>query len=465
MLLSFMIKRMKIISVIYISSVVVGCIHNCATEKQSSGGCFCKLEGRIDDCSCNVDTVDHFNNIKLYPVLQSLLLSDFFRYIKVNLNRACPFWPDDSKCAIQDCSVKMCSEEQLPPGLKGNEHSIPHVSKYSKDAQNQDNCDENHGGLGLVNETISDENYEDFLKWQKHDDSVDTFCEMDDETSSEVKYVDLLLNPERFTGYKGPSAHKIWNSIYRENCFKFGEGYGPYTTSKILNAMCLEKRAFYRAISGLHSSISIHLCAQHFTKAKDCFSKGEWGPNIKDFKRRFGPEYTNGEGPHWLKNLYFIYLLELRAIAKAAPYFENELFYTGNLENDQEVQLAVKKLLDIAKSFPDHFDENIMFSGNDKETRKLKEEFRMHFLNISRIMDCVGCDKCRLWGKIQVQGLGTAFKILFSKDLQSNFVGNRKQFRLTRTEVVSLFNAFGRLSNSIYQLENFRKLLDRNEHL
>lgn len=26
----------------------------------------------------------------------------------------------------------------------------------------------------------------------------------------------------------------------------------------------------------------------------------------------------------------------------------------------------------------------------------------MHFRNISQIMDCVGCDKCRLWGKLQV---------------------------------------------------------------
>lgn len=29
-------------------------------------------------------------------------------------------------------------------------------------------------------------------------------------------------------------------------------------------------------------------------------------------------------------------------------------------------------------------------------------------------MDCVGCDKCRLWGKLQTHGMGTALKILFS---------------------------------------------------
>lgn len=42
-----------------------------------------------------------------------------------------------------------------------------------------------------------------------------------------------------------------------------------------------------------------------------------------------------------------------------------------------------------------------MFSGGF-ESLKLKAAFREKFRNISKIMDCVGCDKCRLWGKLQV---------------------------------------------------------------
>ena len=34
-----------------------------------------------------------------------------------------------------------------------------------------------------------------------------------------MQYVDLTLNPERFTGYSGPSAARIWRAIYEENCF------------------------------------------------------------------------------------------------------------------------------------------------------------------------------------------------------------------------------------------------------
>lgn len=32
-------------------------------------------------------------------------------------------------------------------------------------------------------------------------------------------YVNLLDNPETYTGYSGPSAHRVWQSIQKENCF------------------------------------------------------------------------------------------------------------------------------------------------------------------------------------------------------------------------------------------------------
>ena len=52
---------------------------------------------------------------------------------------------------------------------------------------------------------------------------------------------------------------------------------------------------------------------------------------MKEFKRRFDPVETKGEGPRRLKNLYFLYLIELRALSKVAPYFERSIvdLYTG----------------------------------------------------------------------------------------------------------------------------------------
>lgn len=53
------------------------------------------------------------------------------------------------------------------------------------------------------------------------------------------------------------------------------------------------------------------------------------------------------------------------------------------------------------RSFPSHFNEDTLFTGSAKGM-KFKNDFKEKFKNISRIMDCVGCDKCRLWGKLQV---------------------------------------------------------------
>lgn len=76
-------------------------------------------------------------------------------------------------------------------------------------------------------------------------------------------------------------------------------------------------------------------------------------------------------------------------------------YYLGSEEEDFDTKLAVNDLLNIVEEFPDHFNEKIMFNGGEK-AKKLKHEFKQHFRNISAIMDCVGCDKCKLWGKLQV---------------------------------------------------------------
>lgn len=264
-----------------------------------------------------------------------------------------------------------------------------------------------------------------------------------------------------FTGYQGRSAQRIWQTIYKENCFKSPKvskeqsSYKQLMKTKVLEETCLEERVFYRMVSGLHASINVHLAANFLKSEKDSplgmhSATGLWGPNLKEFVTRFSPETTNGEGEKWLRNLYFAYLVELRAIAKVAPYLRNEEFFTGIEKSDKEVRLAVNDILNVIESFPSHFDESIMFNGVNIN---LKNEFREKFLNISRIMDCVGCDKCRLWGKLQTQGMGTALKILFSGKFEHNTLENniyvteapiKDDFKMRRSEIVALFNAFGR---------------------
>ncbi|XP_049502064.1 ERO1-like protein beta isoform X4 [Panthera uncia] len=368
----------------------------------------------------------------------------------------------------------ICAESKIPVGIKAG--SSNKYSKVANSTKELEDC-EQANKLGAINSTLSNQSKEAFIDWARYDDSQDHFCELDDERSPAAQYVDLLLNPERYTGYKGSSAWRVWNSIYEENCFKPRSVYRPlnplapsrgeddgesfYTW---LEGLCLEKRVFYKLISGLHASINLHLCANYLLE--ETWGKPSWGPNMKEFKRRFDPVETKGEGPRRLKNLYFLYLIELRALSKVAPYFERSIvdLYTGNVEEDADTKTLLLNIFQDTRSFPMHFDEKSMFAGDKKGAKSLKEEFRLHFKNISRIMDCVGCDKCRLWGKLQTQGLGTALKILFSEKEIQKLPENSpsKGFQLTRQEIVALLNAFGRLSTSIRELQNFKVLLQHS---
>lgn len=499
------------------------------TAKQSSpdgGGerCFCELQGTVDDCACKIETIDNFNSRFVQSKLTHILKYSYFRYFKANLRKTCPFWPDDGGCALRVCAVEECTENDVPVGLKGKIISETEAqaatAKYSrwnnaksggkrKTAQSSDaagkrepfvpvpgppvgpkvgddifSCKEERN-LSAVDSSLTAEDQEAFKEWKKHDDKKEYFCELDDD-DSDLQYVDLLKNPERFTGYAGPSAHRIWNSIYQENCFK--EEASTYKSLLTQGAgaaeSCLEKRVFYRVISGLHASINVHVSAEYLIEGSPFDSvNGVWGPSAAEFQRRFDPVSTDGKGPRWLRNLYFLYLLELRALAKISPYLiANEKYFTGNKTEDDLVRKEMKGLLETIHEFDGgHFDESSMFA-NKMEGISLKEEFKKKFRNISRIMDCVGCDKCRLWGKIQVTGLGTALRILFppedsrfdvapsptnpTNEPQTTINGapqtptnGPSNFSLQRSEVVALINAFGRISSSIEYVHMFRDLL------
>lgn len=83
---------------------------------------------------------------------------------------------------------------------------------------------------------------------------------------TEGDYFDLSLVPERYTGYSGPAAARVWKSIYEENCFGLSElnissvpTTLPDTMAGVLKEegsipddddTCLEKRVYYKIISG-----------------------------------------------------------------------------------------------------------------------------------------------------------------------------------------------------------------------
>ena len=83
------------------------------------------------------------------------------------------------------------------------------------------------------------------------------------------------------------------------------------------------------------------------------------------------------------------------------------------------------------------------------EKHLLMEEFRLRFRNISRIMDCVTCEKCRVWGKLQILGLGTAIKILLTPEAELASSVSLPRGLLNRQEVIALVNTLHQLSKSV----------------
>ncbi|CAG7785407.1 unnamed protein product, partial [Allacma fusca] len=153
---------------------------------------------------------------------------------QVNLKKDCPFWYDDSTCSFEFCQVKPCGEDEIPAGIKGQKGLF--FRPLAQNANSEPTDCESDEYLGHIDTSLSVESQAGFEKWKLHDDALVDFCGAgDDDDSSDMHYVDLLLNPERYTGYEGPSAHRVWGSIYNENCFSFNQ----FRTQETDNVMSL----------------------------------------------------------------------------------------------------------------------------------------------------------------------------------------------------------------------------------
>ena len=98
-------------------------------------------------------------------------------------------------------------------------------------------------------------------------------------------------------------------------------------------------------------------------------------------------------------------------------------------------------------------------------------ELRSKFRNISRIMNCVTCEKCKLWGKLQILGIGTAIKILLLNNDEIIKKMRNNEMIVNRQELIALINTLHQLCNSLkfaahakelelaYKLGTFQKIL------
>ncbi|KAB2573972.1 Endoplasmic oxidoreductin-1 protein [Lasiodiplodia theobromae] len=456
----------------------------------------------VSDACATYSDLEEINE-EVQPYLDKITKeTDFFSYWRLNLyNKKCPFWSDENgMCGNIACAVNTLeNEEDIPLVWRAEElgklegPKAQHPGRKVRDEQKKGEQRPLRGSLGEdVGESCVVE----------YDDECDErdYCVPDDEgASAKGDYVSLLDNPERFTGYAGVGSQQVWEAIYRENCFSkpqansdsvtpAGSGLGlgglsggpGQAAQDLRNVMrnqplqqnvqsaiankgarpsarvdqlefddeCLEKRVFYRVVSGMHASISTHLCWDFLNQ-----TTGKWHPNLACYENRLH------KFPDRISNLYFNYALVLRAVGKLRNHLQDYQFCSADPAQDASTKSLVLSLIDTipANQREQIFDESVMFQ--DSHAAVLKEDFKHRFRNVSRVMDCVGCDKCRLWGKLQVTGYGTALKVLFEFDEKDASSAPP----LRRTELVALVNTLGRISHSIHAIKQFRRMIDERD--
>lgn len=435
-------------------------------------------------------TLDRDSISQLRKVVQPLVESTFFTIFHVALDAPCPFWSDDDgKCAMRECSVCNCDEDEVPVAWRaadmlavqsaqasstgmqrdpdasalkanrgaaaadfyasGNDENTPSRAKRANSARTVElsattACESSLGGDALndVDRSHSVGAKRAMNEWATPSSSDEWL--FNDLVQSEVIYVDLLKNPERYTGFSGAQTHRIWSAVYDENCFAFSD---TCKSGICEPGTCKEERVLYRLISGIHTSISMHIAHGYLHGTR-------WGPNLAIFRNRVRAF------PERMLNLHVTLAVMLRAIAKVAPNLDPSVYdySTGDQATDAITARRIRTVL--AHPLLAHGCEDLLFDESDMFIQNAEArlpEFRAAFRNISMIMDCVGCEKCRLWGKLQFLGLGTALRVLFSDE--------EAQRQLGRNEVIAMFNLMYKLLSSAQWIDEMNRDVERNSRL
>ena len=443
------------------------------------------VAGEVGDATCNVEDVQSANEHQLHEILAELTNTTYFRLFQVDLNRPCKFWnkPDAEADAeeAQTCSAapsdvsadaggfadagtpaafgERAPEPPTMCGLDLGSGPSASAAKWAEDPTTP------------VDTTISTREHE-ALEGSAPEDHASACAEDRPEfwldmceggghgagASAAAEHVNLQLNPEGWTGYNG--SH-VWEAIYHENCLR---GVSDP------DDMCYEERVLYRLLSGMHASVNVHVALKAKPPRRNTPGREVWSPDPKRFQRMYG------EHPERLRNLHFSFVVLLRALRKASEALARADVALGHdAAEDARTAALLRRLLDThilssCSGVFGAFDESALFravaeemkAGRDPETSRqesvgtaaagggagapasLKAQFKGVFHNISDVMDCVSCQKCKLHGKLQLLGLGTALKVLLLPE-------DMHAAALSRAEIVALVNTVAKFSRAILE--------------
>lgn len=159
------------------------------TEKE----CFCKMDESVDNCACSNSSLDFFNNENVFPALKNLLQRDFFKFykvilyflfynlLKVNMEKPCPFWPDDRKCSSKECSIGYCDDE-VPLAFKTPliNFDSSKEKKTNNKKQKENECLDKSNQFDPLDRSLSEGDKAQLRDIDIYDDTGDNkFCEVD----------------------------------------------------------------------------------------------------------------------------------------------------------------------------------------------------------------------------------------------------------------------------------------------
>jgi len=412
-----------------------------------------KGEQLLPDAKCSLESVQSANSRQLSSILHQLMDCVSVRlFKKPDMTKPCEYF---GKQEMEEC-VQKPSEPSGEPmcSLKGADNSAPFAPFGAFGGPSTDQLD-----VSLTPKEQKASQQEEPCR--NEDENSPTFwlnicgdeVEGDDDSEASNKTINLKLNPEINTGYKGA---KIWKAIYEENCF---------IRAGSEKDMCYEERVLYRLLSGMHTSISIHITLAYTPQMQDGKMVYRAEP------QRFLDLYA--DHPERLHNLHFGFVVLLRALHKAAPYLKARVDRFAQADpqaKDLLMQLLDTQLMKNCGNVFEAFDESLLFE-EDMHHKKLetkhtwtrglldgrsivtlKQQFKGVFRNISRLMDCITCQTCKLHAKLQLLGIGSALKIVLCRD---EAILEKTVKTLTNQEFVALINTLGRWSHAITAVQDF----------
>ena len=352
------------------------------------------------------------NNHKLCNSLQKLKQTLFFKIFKINLDPECSVFHQEMICRDTACQICECSNNE-----------VPRVWKQPS------GIDEN------IVTTIDDP----FNKWvEKFNVDTKQWLLKEDIDPKDGTYINLLKNPEGYTGYRG--AH-IWNAIFKENCY-----------SESYSSLCVEDKIFSNIFMGWLVNTNFQIgCNFRNRNTNNKYI------NISYVTNKF--LYHQDK----IDYLFFLYSLMLKAVNKAIPYLIEYDYSSGNKTEDQMTLKIIKEIfryeLQNIDLIEDSFKDTIEYFENNFISSNKIPTLIIRFRNISSIIDCVTCSKCRMHAKLEVFGIATMLKIMFASSTEEL----RKA--MSRNELVSFINLFAKLSksvNNVHEIDLMIKKAHRN---